>query len=408
MRIVFTHTDFPLYWPKRLASLHQYLAERDANLHVVELAGKGSPYAFAPRDNVASGIPWTCLFPETRMEDVQPAVAVNALTACLDRLKPDLLIAGALAFPSGIGALHWAKRHGRPIVLFDSVRLEDVPRGPLVSHIKRRFYRHADAAFSAAPGHERPFIEWGLRSNGVFHGLEVVDNEHFAGIAAATLAQADTFRRELALAPHFFLGVGRFVAKKNWHALLRAYASFRSHNPASDWHLVIVGDGEEHSSLQELAAKAGIGNMVSFTGFASQETLARIYALAGALVLPSRYGETWGLVVNEAMACSLPVLVSEQCGCAATLVKSGENGWTFSPDDTEGLAGLLSRMATMPDPDRTRMGERSSQIISDWGMERFCEGVWQAIQFALANPLPPPSLLDRLLMSLWKGRYRPT
>jgi glycosyltransferase involved in cell wall biosynthesis len=408
MRVVFTHTDFPLYWPKRLAALHQYLAERNAALHVVELAGKGSPYAFAPRNSVPREMPWTCLFPETRMEDLPPAGAVAALTACLDRLRPDVLIAGALAFPSGIGALRWAKQHGRPIVLFDSVRLEDVPRGPFVTHIKRRFHRHADAAFSAAPSHERPFIEWGLRRESVFYGLEVVDNEQFASIAAATLAQADSFRRELALAPHFFLGVGRFVTKKNWHTLLQAYASFRLHNPASDWRLILVGDGPERSSLQRLAAETGMDNLVTFPGFASQETLARIYALAGALVLPSRYGETWGLVVNEAMACGLPVLVSEQCGCAATLVRPGENGWTFHPDDVTGLSEILARVAALSDTERERMGGRSRQIIADWGLPRFCSGAWEAVQFAMANPLPPPSPLDRLLMSLWKGRYRPT
>lgn len=408
MLVVFTHTDFPLYWPKRLELLHQYLAERGTALHVVELAGQGSPYAFAPRNNTPSEIPWTCLFPETRMEDLQPAVAVNTLTACLDRLRPDVLVAGALAFPSGIGALRWAKQHGRPIVLFDSVRLEDVPRGPLVSHIKRRLYRHADAAFSAAPGHERPFLEWGVRPGSVFHGLEAVDNEQFAGIATDTLCHAHTFRRELNLPPRFFLGAGRLVEKKNWHALLRAYSAFVGHAPNTDWQLVLVGDGPERSTLAQRATDAGIADRVLFRGFASQETLARIYALAGALVLPSRYGETWGLVVNEAMACSLPVLVSGQCGCAATLVRSGENGWTFDPDDTAGLSALLARIAAMSDADRRLMGGRSKQIIGDWGLQRFCEGAWDAIQFALANPLPPPPLLDRLLMSLWKGRYRPT
>lgn len=408
MRVVFTHTDFRLYWPRRLKALHEFLAKRGADLHVVELAGKGSPYDFEARDGAPRDIPWTCLFPETRMEELRPAAAAAALCNCLDRLQPDVVIAGALAFPSGVAAMRWAKQHRRPIVIFDSVRLEDVPRGWFVSHIKRRLYRHSEAAFSAAPGHEQPFLAWGVRPGSVSFGLETVDNDWFSGIASAATASPETTRRKLNLPDRFFLGVGRLVEKKNWQTMLRAFASFRKQTLTSDWQLTFVGDGPERASLQRLTEEMGIADQVIFRTFASQETLAAIYALAGALVLPSRYGETWGLVVNEAMACGLPVLVSEQCGCAATLVKAGENGWRFSPDDEEGMSALLARMASLPETERVRMGRRSRQIVADWGLPRFCKGAWDAIQFAAAHPLPPPSLLDRTLLALWKGRYRPT
>ena len=80
--------------------------------------------------------------------------------------------------------------------------------------------------------------------------------------------------------------------------------------------------------------------MVHFYPFMSQEELKPFYHNASWFILPSRFGETWGLVVNEAMASGLPVLVSEQSGCASTLVKKGINGYTFSPNDENGLSDL--------------------------------------------------------------------
>jgi glycosyltransferase involved in cell wall biosynthesis len=408
MRVVFTHTDFRLYWPRRLKALRAFLANRAAELHVVELAGRGSHYAFAAEGGAQGDVPWTCLFPGERMEDLRPATAAAALCNCLDRLQPDVVCTGALAFPSGAGAMRWTKQHNRPVVIFDDVRLEDVPRGKLVTAIKRRFCRNADAALTAAPGHEKAFLAWGLRHGSVFHGLDAVDNDWFTGIASVARASAEQTRRGLDLPQRFFLGVGRLVEKKNWHTLIRAYAAFLGRNPVSDWQLVLVGDGPDRDSLRQLAASAGVADRLTFRTFATQEVLASMYALAGTLVLASRYGETWGLVVNEAMACGLPVLVSEQCGCARTLVETGGNGWMFAPDDTDELAGLLSQMATLSDPERNRMCDRSRQIVAGWGLPRFCEGAWAAIQFARSHPLLPPSLLDRCLLALWNGRYRPT
>jgi glycosyltransferase involved in cell wall biosynthesis len=399
MRVVFAHTDFHLYWPRRLKALHDFLASRGSQLHVVELTAKGSPYAFAGETAATHDIPWTCLFRETRMEDLDPAKAGAALSDCLERLSPDVVFAGALAFPSGVAALRWAARRRRRIVIFDSVRLEDVPRGRFVTHIKRRLYRNVDAAFTAAPGHERAFVAWGIRRDGVFYGQETVDNDWFADMARKTLLSGDQTRRNLALPELFFLGVGRLVEKKNWHSLIHAYAAFSQRDTTSKWRLVLVGDGPERASLQQLAAKLGTLDRVTFLPFASQEVLASIYALAGCLVLPSRYGETWGLVVNEAMACGLPVLVSDQCGCARTLVEAGGNGWTFSPDRTDEMTDLFARTAALSNTERRGMGNRSREIIAKWGLPRFCEGAWQAANFATASPLSPAAPLDRLAMS---------
>jgi glycosyltransferase involved in cell wall biosynthesis len=170
--------------------------------------------------------------------------------------------------------------------------------------------------------------------------------------------------------------------------------------------LVLVGDGPKRQILQEFAKENKL-NTVHFLPFLSQARLKTIYRNATFFILPSKYGETWGLVVNEAMASGLPVLVSNQAGCASTLVKKGVNGFTFSPNNINELSELLYRMDKLIDQTRNEMGQISREIISEWGLERFCQGAYEAIQYVSGKKPKRIGLLTRVILKLWKGRYRP-
>ena len=102
-----------------------------------------------------------------------------------------------------------------------------------------------------------------------------------------------------------------------------------------------------------------------------------------------------------------PFLISDQVGSASTLVKKGINGHTFSPDDETGLSGLLFKMGNLTDDERKDMGLRSMEIISEWGLERFCKGAFEAIQYVSSRELKKPGSISRLILKLWNGRYRP-
>src|SRR5690606_39375525 len=120
------------------------------------------------------------------------------------------------------------------------------------------------------------------------------------------------------------------------------------------------------------------------------------YGLAGAFVHASTT-EQWGLVVNEAMAAGLPVLVSERCGCVPDLVRDGENGFTFDPFDVEELAGLMQRIAAMTDGQRRALGEAGRRIIAAWEPERFADELMRAVEVARARP-PRPASFDQMLL----------
>jgi glycosyltransferase involved in cell wall biosynthesis len=136
---------------------------------------------------------------------------------------------------------------------------------------------------------------------------------------------------------------------------------------------------------------------VSMPGFKQYAELPLYYGSAAAFIHASTT-EQWGLVVNEAMASGLPVLVSNRCGCAPDLVREGFNGFTFDPFNIEQLAELMRGVAQMGPAHLAKMGMRSREIVAHWGMDRFAEGLQQTIEMALYMPTRRAMLLDRVLL----------
>lgn len=404
-KIAIVHTDFRLYWPARLRMLNSFLADRNIDLFIVEISGKGSPYSFASASGSDSGLRWTRLFESMKMEEIDAGDAVDAVCRKLDELQPDAVIAGPVAFPSGAASVRWCSLLRRPVVIFDDARLDDVPRPFYVDWIKRQVYSLVDAMVIPAPSHDSTCLHFGFRKDQLFYGVDVVDNDFFASGAVSDGVQPGT--GDVFSAAPFFLAVGRQVAKKNWKMLLAAFREAIGNPAMNGWGLVFIGEGEEHAELVELSGDLQ-GSRVHFLPFRSQQELTGYYKQASALVLPSLQGESWGLVVNEAMASGLPVLVSRKCGCAEALVRDGDNGYVFDPDDQCCVERTLVKFAGLDDTHKREMGMASQGIIAEWGLDRFCRGMWDAVFFACANKKRSGSFAGRRIISYWNGRYRPT
>jgi glycosyltransferase involved in cell wall biosynthesis len=273
----------------------------------------------------------------------------------------------------------------------------DAPRRPWREWTKRRIMRLFAAALVGGAPQAAYVRALGMPEDAIFPGYDAVDNAYFAAHAARTRADAPRLRAELGLPPAFFLASSRFVAKKNLFRLLDAYAGYRRRAGADAWHLVLLGEGELRAALERRIARADLAGAVTLPGFIQYQALPRYYGLADAFVHAST-SEQWGLVVNEAMAAGLPVIVSERCGCAGDLVSHGDNGFTFDPHDVEALAGLMQRVAGMTGQQREAMGRASRRIVADWGPERFARGLMQAVERAASRPPPKASLLDLALL----------
>lgn len=403
LRVAMVNTDFKLYWPGRIFALRETLRVRGDDLSVVEVSATGTPYDFEASDVPEFPDAWIRLF-DKGLRELPPRVQWNSVVAALNRLSPDVVLSGPIAFPSGAAATFWCRKNRRGLVIMDNVRPQDVPRPRSVDFVKRRIYRNVDAVLTSAPSHVEGFVDWGVARENVFTGLDAVDVRRYAA-AAKEAANEPSLRGRFRLPDRYFLAMGRQIPVKNWPTLLEAYRTYRRKTQGDSWSLVFVGNGPGRADLEETVRRCRIDG-VHFHDFCSQNDTAVYYAFAECLVLAS-FAETWGQVVAEAMACSRPVLVSDRCGCAKTLVHDGRNGWTFAPDAAAALAAAMVRMSRMDRAGLATMGKASREIVEDFGLDSFACGAMNAVDAVKDFRRGFTSMLDRYLVTAWKGRYRP-
>lgn len=168
-----------------------------------------------------------------------------------------------------------------------------------------------------------------------------------------------------------FLFVGKLVAKKRPADLLAAAERTRER---PGMRVLMVGSGVEEDRLRDMAGNT-LREQVVFAGFVNQSEMPLAYEAADCLVLPSDEGETWGLVVNEAMHFGLPAIVSDRVGCAPDLVSNGVTGWTFPCGNVERLADRMGWMLENPDKAR-RMGSAAAErVTKDYSVQDVVDGI---------------------------------
>jgi len=361
----------------------------------------------------------------------------------LDESNPDVVAVPGWSTPEALTALEWCMRNDKPAVLMSESARQDEVRRPWKEWLKRRVVGLCSTALVGGRLHTDYLEELGMPRDRIFHGYDAVDNDYFgrqaqlpsaaqpqgrsAGFslqavrkvgrsAGFSLQRPASFPAEPApistsldascrLKPalrNYFLASARFVEKKNLPRLIEAYSRYRKgltgeKGEDQEWDLVLLGDGEIRPALEAQVAVLNLRDHITMPGFKQYAELPAYYGSAGAFIHASTT-EQWGLVVNEAMASGLPVLVSNRCGCVPDLVNEGINGFTFDPRDVEQLAELMRCMAEMEPARRAEMGLISRQQIAAWGPDRFAVGLQDAVQTAFRFPLRRPTLLDRFLL----------
>jgi glycosyltransferase involved in cell wall biosynthesis len=148
-------------------------------------------------------------------------------------------------------------------------------------------------------------------------------------------------------------------------------------------HVWFMGDGELKETLEELAHRC-LPQRVRFLGFRSQDQMADVYADADILVLPSE-GETWGLVVNEALMFGVPCVVSDRVGCAPDLIDPGASGLVFPQGNAAALRDAIVRMTRALGSARDAVARQCRQRVSRYSSHAAAEGIAEAVRLARAG-----------------------
>lgn len=240
-------------------------------------------------------------------------------------------------------------------------------RGGLAQWLKwlllRRLLNRVDRFLTIGSANREFYLRLGYRREQMVTAPYGVDNRRFAEQAGAARTEREVLRARWGIPSDAFcfLSVGKFVPKKRPLDLVAAVRKLQVRMPERRLHILWVGSGELEAELHAGCSIAyepdkGLRSLAltdqrpaaSFVGFINQSEIGKAYAVADALVLPSEAKETWGLVVNEAMASGLPCVVSAACGCAEDLVQPLRPDLVFPVGDIDALVNALA--AVVGDP----------------------------------------------------------
>jgi glycosyltransferase involved in cell wall biosynthesis len=384
---------FRSYGPYHLARLEAL--RRRASVLALEFSDFDTEYDWNVRDQKrAAGVV------SLSKNDKGRKPGLEALTQWLQKFSPDVVAIPGYSEPLALLAACICRGLGIPAILMSDSHSLTRKKNPIREACKRSALTLFHSAFVAGTPQVEYLAELGFPRCQIATGYDVVDNTHFVSSGSPYVTPRELLHNDSAR-NGYFLCCSRFVKGKNLILLIDAFKRYRSMTTETAWPLVIAGDGPLYSSVAQRVTKLALTDCVHLVGRKSYDELPALYASAGAFVFPS-LSETWGLVVNEAMAAGLPVLVSNRVGCHRDLVCDGVNGYVFNPENAAQLATLLCSIANAKN--RQALGEASLRIIREWDTDRFASGMIESAIIAYSShPHKKPRVAAAIAAALLRG-----
>jgi glycosyltransferase involved in cell wall biosynthesis len=318
------------------------------------------------------------------LENVSKAPSVTHFRGCdtpqvheLIRFeRPDAVIINGWVVKSCIQTLNACRKERVPAVVRCEANLLR-PRARWKHWIHRRLVSRF-SAFAYIGNANRDFYRsHGIQDDSLFFSPYCIDNERFKmGSCRPGIKKRARQRWQIDEHAACFVYSGKFIDKKHPLELVRAFADASRNTPSI--HLLMVGDGERKEECESVADALGV--KVTFTGFLNQSEISDAYAASDCLVLPSDHGETWGLVANEAMACGVPVITSDQAGCHSDLIHNDKTGRVFPFGDWTALAASIHDLGGNRDLLST-MGNNAQKLIAGYSPRIAAEGLANAVSY---------------------------
>jgi glycosyltransferase involved in cell wall biosynthesis len=330
---------------------------------------EGYRHRFLP--NVARS-PDVSRFRGVRLAGVDDVLATDA---------PDALLVLGWQTLAHLQLIRAAWRAGIPVIVRGESTLQRSPASGVRGLARRALwiparvrlytaaFRRVDAFLTIGSRNRDYYRSFGVPDERMFWAPYGVDNDWFHMTEPARSLARARVREEIGVGEKtiVFASAAKLIERKRPFDLVDAVAALRRRG--IDAHALFIGEGELRDEIERRATRAGIDDSVTISGFINQTDLPAWYAASDTLVLPSDSRETWGLVVNEAMAAGLPVVVSDAAGCSVDLVRDGENGFTYPCGDVDALTDRMARIAELPPEQRRAFADRSREIVAGFGID---------------------------------------
>ncbi len=268
----------------------------------------------------------------------------KCLHALLNSFQPDFCVINGYTGVDQTIAIRYCIKHRIPYGLDSDTPLH-IPSNPIVAWLKKKYlysiFKH-EFCYGIPGGtlQQENFEYYGIPKERNFIRPMSVSGDRILKVYNDLPTKEELKIKYGVTGKKTFLFVGRLEEVKNVDLLIDAFAALQQER--KDVALLIVGDGSLMGTLQAQVKELGISN-VHFEGYCVFPRLIEYYKAADVFVLPSKF-EPWGLVVNEAMICGLPVLLSSKVGCRLDLLEEGKNGYLFESENQVSLFGAMNKL----------------------------------------------------------------
>lgn len=363
MRILVIHNQLWAHYKSKLFSeIYSNLSSSEPGsvFSVAHIAlHEASRSVMKDDETVKYDYPYKVLFNRS-LDSVGFKERVKALFKTFNEFQPTILNVTGYFDYAQVALMVYARWKGVKVVLSSESSTMDHNRSPIKEKIKSWIVSNANAFFCFGKSSADYLLSLGVKKEQIAVKHAAVIDEDIIRTNFKKAKKA--YDQDLsASTKRQFVYVGRLAEEKNLEMLIEAFKSLKEKPTGADWNLLFVGDGLARKSLELLSGDYLQNKSIIFAGGHPWYKVPEWLAQSDVLILPSK-SEPWGLVVNEAMVCGMPVIVSEKCGCAEDLVKDNVNGFTFSPDNKSQLENVMQFFAKHPEKIEP-MGDASLALI---------------------------------------------
>ncbi len=296
--------------------------------------------------------------------------------------KPLLVIISGFSLQTLI-TMFYAHLRRKPYIIWSEATSHSERNRSLLRVIFRKLLMKKAMSFIAVSTDAKEYFQrLGASPKQIFIALQTTDVDGFCTKCNLFRKNKEIYKEKLGLkGTKIILYSGQLIKRKGVIYLLRAF--LKVSKKYSNLAVLIVGDGPKLNDLKLFCMKHHISDRVIFTGFVQPQWLPKYYAISDLYVFPSLC-DTFGVVINEAIAAGLPIVCSKYAGAARDLVKDGGNGYIINPHDVDTLALRMGEILS-DEKKRIEMSNKSKEIMKVCTIDQAAQGFMQAISYVLSN-----------------------